>query len=143
MLFPPDIGFGIQIVTFLLLWWILKLWLFDPTMRVLDLRRQRMQGPLAEADRLRHEASEMRTRYDTRIESAREAARREIDEIRRQAELDEQVTLEAARGEAERVITEARAVVAKEIEAARASIARYAAELSVDAGEKILGRPVR
>jgi F0F1-type ATP synthase membrane subunit b/b' len=85
----------------------------------------------------------MRTRYDTRIESAREAARREIDEIRRQAELDEQVTLEAARGEAERVITEARAVVAKEIEAARASIARYAAELSVDAGEKILGRPVR
>jgi F-type H+-transporting ATPase subunit b len=143
MLSSPDIGFAIQIVTFLLLWVVLKRWLFDPTLRVLELRRRQTEEPLAEAERLQREMAEMREKYAARIEAAREAARRDIEDIRRRAEVEEAETLGAARAEAARVVEEARAVIATEVEAARTTMARYAAELSVEAAEKVLGRAVR
>ena len=143
MLSAPDIGFAIQIVTFLLLWVVLKRWLFDPTLRVLELRRRQTEEPLREAERLQREMVAMREKYDARIEAARVAARRDIEEIRRQAEVEEAKMLGAARVEAARVVEEARTTIGREIEAARTTMARYAAELSVEAAEKVLGRGVR
>jgi F-type H+-transporting ATPase subunit b len=143
MLSTPDIGFAIQIVTFLLLWVVLRRWLFEPTMGVLQLRRRQMEEPLGHADRLRGEVAELRRQYEARLEAARDAARRDIDDIRRQVEAEEAETLGAARAEAARVVEEARVTIAREIEIARTTMARYAAELSVEAAEKVLGRAVR
>jgi len=143
MLSTPDIGFAIQIVTFLLLWVVLKHWFFDPALRVLELRRRQTEEPLVEAERMRREMAEMRAQYEARLEAGRDAARRDIDEIRRQAEAEEANALGAARTEAARVVEEARATIGREVEAARATMARYAAELSVEAAEKVLGRAVR
>lgn len=142
-LFPPDIGFVIQIALFLVLWFVLKRWLFDPTLRVLEARRQRTSGQLAEAERLREETVRMRNEYEARLQQARVAARDEVARIREEAEAEEARLLEAARAEAAAVVQEVRARVANEIEAARATMARDAAELSVEAAEKILGRPVQ
>lgn len=143
MLFPPDIGFVIQIAAFLFLWWILKRWLFDPTLRVLDLRRERTAQPLAEAERLRRETEAMRAKLEASIEAARVAAQADIEQARREAEAEEERILAAARAEASEVIGSVRERVRREVEVARGTMARYAAEISVEAAAKILGRPVR
>lgn len=140
--FSP-VSFGIQIAAFLLLWWILKRWVFDPTLRVLELRRQRTLQPLAEAERLRRETEEMVGKYEASIEAARVAAQADLEQARREAEAEEERILAAARAEASEVINGVRATVAREVETARGTMARYAAELSLEAAEKILGRPVR
>ena len=142
-LFPPDIGFGIQIVLFLVLWAILKRWLFDPTLRVLEARRQRTTGQLAEAERLRVETARMRSEYEAALHAARVAAREEVARVREEAEAEEGRLLKAARAEGAQIVEEVRRRVALEVEAARATMARDAAELSVDAAEKILGRPIQ
>lgn len=143
MAFPPDIAFVIQIVLFVGLWVILKHWLFDPVMRVLELRRDQTSGRLAEAQRLNDEATQMQEEYARRLEEARVAAREEVAALRAEAEREEARILEAARAESARVIDQTRDAVGKELEAARANIVRYAAELSVEAAEKILGRRVQ
>jgi F-type H+-transporting ATPase subunit b len=143
MQLPPDIGFLIQIVSFLVLWWILKAWLFEPTLRVLELRRQRTSGQLAEAERLREETAEMQAKYHAAVEAALAAAREEVAQLRAEAEREEERILEAARAEAARVVEGVRTAVAQEVEAARATMTRYAAEISVEAAEKVLGRSVQ
>jgi F-type H+-transporting ATPase subunit b len=143
MAFPPDIAFVIQIVLFLALWVILKHWLFDPALRVLDLRRERTSGQLAEAERLNAEAARMQQECAAKLDAARAAGRDEVAEIRSEGEREEARILEAARSESAEVVNKARAGVAAELQTARSTMARYAAELSVEAAEKILGRPVQ
>jgi F-type H+-transporting ATPase subunit b len=143
MQFPPDVGFAIQIAAFLVLWWVLKRWLFDPTLRVLELRKQRTAGQLAEAERLRSEAAAMRAEYEAAIEKVKAGGREEIAAIRRESELEEARVLDAARAEAASTVDQVRSQIATEVETARATLTRHAAELSVEAVEKILGRPLR
>ena len=143
MEFPPDIGFVIQIVTFLALWWILKRWMFDPSLRVLELRRERTAGQLEEAARINEQTEQLRADYTRKIEAARAAARQQGDAIRADAEREEERILTAAREESSTVIEKARAEIAHEVEDARASMLRDAAEISVEAAAKILGRPVQ
>jgi F-type H+-transporting ATPase subunit b len=143
MAFPPDIAFVIQIVLFLGLWVILKHWLFIPALRVLDLRRERTVGQLAEAERLNAEAARMHQECTAKLEAARAAGRDEVAAIRSEAEREEARILEAARSASAEVVNKARTAVSEELETARSTMTRYAAELSVEAAEKILGRPVQ
>ena len=142
-LFPPDIGFPIQIVLFLVLWFVLKRWLFDPTLRVLEARRERTTGQLAEAERLQEETARMRDEYEATLQTARASAREEATRIREETEAEEARVFDAARAEAAEIVQGVRARVAAEVEAALATMVRDAAELSVEAAEKILGRPVQ
>jgi len=143
MEFPPDIGFVIQIALFLILWAVLKLWLFDPTLRVLEARRERTSGQLAEAARLREETVKMRNEYEVALQAARVNAREEMARIREEADAEEARLLESARAQAAEVVQEVRSKVALEVQAARATMGRHAAELSLQAAEKILGRSVQ
>ncbi len=143
MIGPPDIGFVIQLVLFGVLYVILKYCLFDPALRVLDLRRQRIEGPTASAEQLRAEATVMREKYEAALEDVRTSVQREIAEIRRQGEIDEARILEAARAEAAETIDMARTSLASEVESVRSSLLRRAAEISVAATEKVLGRSVQ
>lgn len=143
MEFPPDIGFVIQIATFLILWWILKVWMFDPTMRLLELRRQRTEGQLEDAERIAAATEKIRAEYEAKLQAAQESARREVATIRAEGEREEEKILASARAEAAEVVDGVREKIGREVEAARASIVRYAAEISVEAAEKILGRRVQ
>jgi F-type H+-transporting ATPase subunit b len=143
MQFPPDVGFVIQIISFLLLWWVLKRWLFEPALRVLELRRVRITGELAEAERLQAEAAKMHAEYDAAIEKAKAAARDEIAAMFSALEAEQAKAFAAARAEAAGIVEGARVTIAAEVAAARGTLTRHVAELSVEAVERVLGRPVR
>ena len=105
--------------------------------------RERAAQPLAEAERLRREMEEMQAKYEAALESARTTARAEIEQMRREAEADEARVLASARAEAAEILDDVRTTLAQEIEAAHSSMARHAAELSVAAAEKVLGRSIQ
>ena len=143
MIGPPDIAFVIQLVCFGILYVVLKWGIFDPALRILELRRQRIEGPLAEAERLGREAAEMHARYEATLETARQQAQKDLELVRKEAEVEEERIMNAARADAAAVIGQVRESIAREVETARATITRYAAEISVEAAEKILGRRVQ
>ena len=85
----------------------------------------------------------MRRDYEAAMQAARVAAREESARIREETEAEEAKILDFARAEAAEIVREVRSRVAIEVEAARGTMARDAAELSVEAAEKILGRRVQ
>jgi F-type H+-transporting ATPase subunit b len=143
MVGPPDVGFVIQLGCFLVLYLVLKWGVFDPALEVITARRRAIEGSLAEAERLRREAAEMHSRYEATLEAARASARKEIDTMRRHAEAEDERLLEQVRTETAGMVAKVRETLAREVEAARATMARHAAEISLEAAEKVLGRSLR
>jgi F-type H+-transporting ATPase subunit b len=143
MIGPPDVAFVIQLGCFLVLYLVLKWGVFDPALRLITARRRAIDGPLAEAERLRREAAEMHAHYEATLEAARVSARKEIDDIRRRAEAEDERLLEQVRAETADMVAKVRETLAREVESARASMVRHAAEISLEAAEKVLGRSLR
>ncbi len=143
MIGPPDSAFVIQLACFAVLYLVLKWGVFDPGLRVLEARRRRIEGPLAEAERLRREGAEMQAKYEATLEAARASARADVEVIRRNAEVEEERVIEQARADAAEIVRTVKESLAREVESARATMARHAAEISVEAAEKMLGRAVR
>jgi F-type H+-transporting ATPase subunit b len=116
--------------------------LFQPLLRVLDERAQRIEGTRARASRLVRQAEELLGRYE-----------RSIGETRDEAELQRKGALEAARaqgnartgsarGEAEREIEAARGEIGAALVGARAALRAEARELANEAAARVLGRPL-
>ncbi len=102
--------FILEIINFLVLVWLLKHFLYQPVRRIVEQRRQQIDSRLAEAERLRHEAGEMKARYERRLadweeekKRARESFRRELEEARQRQLSALSQELEAARRKAEAV----------------------------------------
>jgi F-type H+-transporting ATPase subunit b len=130
------------VVLFVVIVFPLNALLFQPLLRTLELRGERIEGARSRAAALTKQADEVLGRY----ESAVAAARREAEGVRRAA-------LESARGEQARIGSEARSGAEREVAAARASVAgaltsargalRGETErLAREVAEKVLGRPL-
>jgi F-type H+-transporting ATPase subunit b len=136
----PDLHVLVLIALFLVLIYPCHKLLFTPLLRVLDERRERIDGARARAERLSRDADELLGRYESAVQGARteaEAARRKALEAARknQARLTAQ-----ARAEAERELHAAREDVARELERAREQLRRDAQQLARAAATQVLGR---
>lgn len=114
--------------------------IFQPLLRVMDERDEKIEGARARADRVERQAQEALDRYQESIRTAYEevnaerrrkldVARGEMQEVTRQAKSD-----------AARDITRAREELGASLEDARESLRASAQELAGLAAERILGR---
>ncbi len=130
----------IQAVNFLILIALLSKFLFKPLTRFLKERADGIERSLTEARAAREAAARAQEEYRTQIQSAQ----REVAAIREQAQRDveaeRQRLLQAAREETERLLAGARAEIEAETRQARARLREEAADLSVAAAERLLGR---
>jgi F-type H+-transporting ATPase subunit b len=132
-----------QIVNFLIIMGVLRLFLYEPVLKMLEQRKERIAQGIQQADRssaaaveaerqrnaildeARREAQEVRaqaTRDAERIaQDVRSRAEQEANDIRRRAQLDAEAQVEA-------ILTEAR---------------RDIADLAITATEQILGRELK
>jgi len=138
----PDARVFVLIVIFLLLVYPTHKILLEPLLRVLDERRERIEGARARAEGLSRQADEVLGRYEAAVREARdhaEGARRgALDGARR----DQNRITSGARAEAERELAAAREVVARELEAARGQLRGEAGQLAREAASQVLGRGV-
>lgn len=114
--------------------------LFQPILRVLDSRRERIDGARDEAQRVSKEAEEILSRHEEVVQRARREAdaerRGKLDEARQ-----EQVRLTAdARSEADQETTRARQEVSVALSDARAKLREQSERLGREAAARVLGR---
>ena len=132
----------IQIVLFLALMGILNALLFKPVLRVLDERRERIDGGRARAHALDEETNAKIKECEARFQEARVAGAAERTDIRAKGQEKVQQQLTDARGDADRILREMRERLVAEQDAARAQLEAEVTRLARDVAGKVLGRIV-
>ena len=133
----------IQLVIVLSLMGILTQIVFKPFMKVLQERRNRIDGAEQKARDLQQQADELIERYREAIAAAQAQGASIRDEIRKTSLAEEMAILEKAMGEANRLIQEIKGKIAEETRIARADLRFQAQNLSREIAEKILGRSMQ
>ncbi|GIW42473.1 MAG: hypothetical protein KatS3mg076_3050 [Candidatus Binatia bacterium] len=127
-----------QVVTFFVLWAVLRRWLFEPMLSVLDEREKRTRGTMEMAQGWVAEAREAEATYDRKLLTARREAARHAEEVRRALREEEREVLESARNEAAARIARARSELVREVEGARARLEEEARRLGTEIRRAIL-----
>lgn len=116
--------------------------LFSPLLRVLDERRERIEGAKGRAEQVAKEADGVLARYETEVRAAKDEAetgRRSMIESARREQADATASV---RAEAEQRLAGARDEVGRSLTQARTELRAHAEELAREAASRVLGRPL-
>ncbi|MDA8344342.1 MAG: F0F1 ATP synthase subunit B [Thermaerobacter sp.] len=127
-----------EVVSFLLFLWLMSKFAFPPIEKILNDRRERIEGAIGEARRDREEAARLKEQFEAQIESARQEAQALIERAQRTADLQAQETIQSARQEAERLVAMAREEIDGEKREALREIRREVADLSLAIAGRVL-----
>ncbi len=129
-----------QLINFVLLIVLMRMFLYQPVLNMLNARKERIAQSMKDAERVSAAAREA----EAEKVKVLEVARREAQEIRAQATRDAEKIAQDVRGRAEVEATEirmkAQADAAKQAELALADANKQIADLAIMATEKLLGR---
>lgn len=132
-----------QIVNFLILVVVLRLFLYQPILNMLERRRERIAQGMKDAE----QASQAAAEAEKEREAILDAARRDAQEVRAQATRDAEKIAQDIRARAEQEATEIRRRAQSEaetqVEATLADARREIANLAILATEQILGRELK
>lgn len=129
-----------QIINFIILFLLLRRFLFPPLLRMLDERKQRIAEGLAAADIARKEAEAERARLMAQIEAERKEAQARIAAASAEAERVKAEIIAQAQREAEAIKAKAIAEAEAERQRILAEAHRQIAELTVLATERVVRR---
>ena len=132
----------IQIVNFIIFLFILNYLIFKPVVRVLNERRERIDGTMEKAQLLEAEVQKKLEEYEQRIEEAKSQAANEKERLRRQGESISKEMVEKARKELARDIPIIRKQIAGETDRARRELEKMAQEMARDVACRVLGREI-
>jgi len=132
----------IQIVAFLVFWFLLTRLLFKPFIGLLEERERRTEGAKAEAAALKEEGERLSKGYEQAIAKAKDDGRAAKETILQEARQARERLLGQAREEAARMVQAAREEIRKELERGRDLAAREAEAIARQMAEKILGRRI-
>lgn len=140
---PPDWGtFGVLLVSFLVFWIIFRRLFFEPFLRLIGDREQRLKELNEEAERLIIEQKTLLTRRDQELAEVRRAALSNRDHERRLAEERVAQMLEAARTEAHDALEQVRHEIESEFAAAERQMGDLARTLAAELAARVLERPL-
>lgn len=129
-----------QLVSFLLLMWALKKLLYDKFFEIIKERKEKISQELTEAEKLRKDAEEYKSKYAVEMAEARKKA----DEIIKKAETraEEIVTSSkgAAQQEASRIINNAQLEATREKEKAMLEVKGAVVTTAIEMVARFLGR---
>ena len=128
----------VNIVGFLVVWWILARFVFGPIREIKGTREKEIADNLDEAARQRDEMLAMREEYEERLAQIEQEQRDRIEEATRQAHVARDEILAEARAQAERLIDKGHAEIAREREKAMVELRDQVADLTVQVAETVL-----
>ena len=140
-LLQPETGLIVwTVVTFALLLGVLWKFAWNPILGALEAREEAIQSTIDDAERLQAEAEALLEEHEKKLAEARAEGNRILDEARQAGETMKQDILEKAREESDRMMERAERQLELETEQAIQTIRSRAAELAVEAAEKVLER---
>ena len=114
-------------------------WLFyKPVLKMLDDRKNAIEGGLARAAAAQREAEDLRRQYQAQIGQARAEAQEIVSTANRAAQTAKEQIMNEARAEAERLIQRAQETIRVEKEQALSALRQEVADLAVMAAGKVL-----
>ena len=132
----------IQIVAFLVLWFLLAKFLFKPFIALLEEREKRTEGLKAAAASLTAEVEKLRAEYESAIAKANEEGAAVKETILQEARRTRERLLAESRSQAAERLTAVREEIRKEIAKGRELALQEAAAIARQMAEKVLGRKV-
>lgn len=126
----------------LILFVILRIFLFKPVNKIMNERTRSVQDDIDSAKKAREDAEELKEQYENTISEAKEEAKNIIMKAHEDAESERAAIIKKSHEEAEQIVAEAD----KTIENERKRITRQAqseiADLAIEAASKIVGANV-
>jgi F-type H+-transporting ATPase subunit b len=137
-----DVTVLIQIVNFLVLIAILNRILYQPLLRVLDERRRRTEGTLAQVEVVEEQREGLLASYEADIAAAHSEARSLVHAEAGQAEAEAEKIVTEAKTRADEELAEAEKVLESRRAELTAELAQDVDGLAHQIAGKVLGRPV-
>jgi len=132
----------IQVVAFLVFWFLLTKLLFKPFLGLLGERERRTEGVKGEAVSLKEEGERLWKEYEYAVAQAGEEGRVIKQGIVQEARQTRERLLTQAREEAARMLAAIREEIQKELQRGREQAAREVEAIAQQMAEKILGRRI-
>lgn len=140
MQLTPDASLFVQVAIFIVLWFSLKRLLFDPVLAVLDARRERTVGALAQSEHARAGAEAARDEYEQALRDTRVQLALEADQARKKAQDAHAKALTDARAAANEELASFRAALSRQVDEARATLAGEARAIAGEMLARVTGR---
>ncbi|MBK8452918.1 MAG: F0F1 ATP synthase subunit B [Thiofilum sp.] len=131
-----------QVIVFSILIWFIKGVLWEPMLKVLNDRKQRIADGLAAAEKGKHEEELARQKALEELKKAKVEAAEIIAQAQRRAGEIVDEAKNAALDEAGRVKQAAQSEIEQEVSRAREGLRAQVAQLAVAGAEKILGKEI-
>lgn len=126
------------VINVLVLYLLMKKFLFKPVLAVLDKRKEMIASNMEEARKSQQEAESLKSDYEEKLSSAKEEAQAIVHNARELAEQERAGILEKTRVESEQMIEKAKAAILSEQEQAQQEAKEEIAKLAVLAARKII-----
>ena len=126
------------VINVLVLYLLMKKFLFKPVLAVLEKRKEMIVANMEEARKSQQEAEELKADYEEKLSVAKEEAQNIVHNARELAEQERTGILEKTRVESEQMIEKAKAAILSEQEQAQQEAKEEIAKLAVLAARKII-----
>lgn len=130
--------FGLQVVNFLVLVWLLHRFLYKPVRAVMKQREERASAALAEAEASRKEAGAEKAKYEAEVASFGQQQADLVAKAREDATKQAAIIAETAQKKADALIAEAKEAAERERRQSEAAMRNDIADLAVDLAKTIL-----
>lgn len=136
----PDQTVWIQLAIFLAVFFVVNRLVFQPVLKILNLRREKTGGDLSKIKALEEEQALLLKRYEEELALAKREAQKEKEMIRREGELVAHQMTHQARVDSLEQIAKIKEEIAIASQKARQELEGKAEQLSRSIGSKVLGR---
>lgn len=133
-----DLTYPVQIISFLILVWIIAKFAWKPLLNMMEKRRQNIADNLAKAEQERKEAERIKQEYQEAMVKARQEAKAIIEKATKDSEKRASEILEKARQENELLKQAALSEIEREKQKAVAEVRVQVIEMSMAIAEKII-----
>ena len=129
-----------QIISFLIVAFLLQKFAYKPILTVLEERRKKIAEGLANAEKIRQQLAESEQRYQEILTKANTEAQKMIDDARASAAAVKEKETQKAIGEAEQILTKAREAAALEHTKMLTELKREVGRLVIGTTAKVTGK---
>jgi len=132
----------IQVIAFLVFWFVLTKLLFKPLLGIIEERERRTEGSRAQASAVLLEAEKLRSEYESRLTQVRAEGNAAKESLRNEAVKARDVVLAQARAESSAALEKVREEIQRELQNAMRRASQEAETIARQMAEQALGRKV-
>ena len=127
------------IVNLIVLYLGLRKFLIGPVTKVMDQRKQLIEGQMADARQVNEQANELKAQYEDALKQAHEESAQIVEKARKSAQAEYESRMDAADAEAQKIIANAHKSIDLEREKTVQELQSQIAGLAMAAAAKVLG----